>query len=324
MAAVDLSLAQYSEEKGRTFFSELLNKLNAMPGVVSASLAGSVPPTEWPGAVSIFRTLGIPLPQGRDFTSHDRTGAPGVVIVSRKLAEKMWPGDNLIGNQISYPRWQGPGRPPFEVIGVAADVKHLALTSEAPLLLYVPIFQEFAGHALVVVRTVSDPYAGVVEIQRALSATDKRVAASMAQTGPEHSFDSLWQQRLAAEWIGAFSVMALVLAAVGLYTVAAQSAAQRTREIGIRLALGARPAEVIKKVVVGSMGAVLVGAALGLVIAFAGTGMLSALLFGVAPRDPFVILTVTGVLLSAAAAAALLAARGAARVAPLLAMRIDQ
>src|SRR5580700_2999729 len=133
MAAVDLSLSQYSEGKGRAFFSELLNKLNAMPGVVSASLAGSVPPTEWPGAVSIFhpgedpppellqgrefelglrvninhvapdyfRTLGIPLLQGRDFTTRDGTGAPGVVIVSRKLVEKMWPGENPIGKQIA-------------------------------------------------------------------------------------------------------------------------------------------------------------------------------------------------------------------------------
>ncbi len=154
MATVDLSLVQYSEEKGRAFFSELLNKLNALPGVDSASLASSVPPTEWPGAVSIFhpgqepppevlqarefelglrvninhvapnyfRTLGIPLLQGRDFSDRDRTGAPGVVIVSRKLAEKMWPGGNPLGKQISYPQWQGPGRPPFEVIGVAGDV----------------------------------------------------------------------------------------------------------------------------------------------------------------------------------------------------------
>jgi len=179
MAAVDLSLAQYSEEKGRVFFSELLNKLNGMLGVVSASLAGSVPPDEWPGAVSIFhpgqepppqvlqarefelglrvninhvapdyfRTLGIPLLQGGDFTNRDRTGAPGVAIVSRKLAEKMWPGRNPIAQQISYPRWQGPRRPPFEVIGVAADVNHLALTTDAPLLLYVPIFQDSNGRA---------------------------------------------------------------------------------------------------------------------------------------------------------------------------------
>ena len=114
-----------------------------------------------------------------------------------------------------------------------------------------------------VVRTVSDPYAGVVEIQRALSATDKRVAASMAQTGPEHSFDSLWQQRLAAEWIGAFSVMALVLAAVGLYTVAAQSAAQRTREIGIRLALGADRSSVAALVIKQGMLLSLAGISIG-------------------------------------------------------------
>ncbi|HEV2686902.1 MAG TPA: ABC transporter permease, partial [Bryobacteraceae bacterium] len=193
MATVDLNIQQYYEDRGGAFYRELLDRLRAMPGVVFASLASSVPPTEWPGAVSIFhpgqepppdmlqgrefelgqraninhvspdyfRTLRIPLLQGRDFTDRDRAGAQGVAIVSHKLAEKMWPGENPIGKQIAYPRWQGPRRPPFEVIGVAADVKHIALTRDAPLMIYIPIYQEYGGVARVVVRTASDPHAGI-------------------------------------------------------------------------------------------------------------------------------------------------------------------
>ncbi len=160
--------------------------------------------------------------------------------------------------------WQGPRRPPFEVIGVAGDVKHLALTSDAPPLLYVAMAQEFDRHAWVVVRTASDPHTGIAAISRALAATDKQVVASFAQTGPEHSADSLWQQRLAAGWIGAFSVMALLLAAVGLYAAIAQSVAQRTREVGIRIALGADRGSVAGLVMRQGMRLSLAGISIGL------------------------------------------------------------
>ncbi len=113
------------------------------------------------------------------------------------------------------------------------------------------------------VRTASDPHSGILQIRRALAATDKHVAASFLQTGPEHSSDSLWQQRLAAQWIGAFSVMALVLAAVGLYAVVAQSVAQRTREVGIRLALGADRGSVAALVIKQGMMLSLAGMSIG-------------------------------------------------------------
>jgi putative ABC transport system permease protein len=355
IATVDLSLVQYSEEKGRAFFTELLNHLSAMPGVVSASLAGTVPPTDWPGAVSIFhpgqepppellqarefelglrvninhvapnyfRTLGIPLLQGRDFTSRDSTGAPGVVIVSRKLAEKMWPGANPIGKQIAYPPWQGPRRPPFEVIGVAADVKHLALTRDAPLLLYVSIFQEFSEHASILVRTASDPHPGIVAIQRALAATDKHVAAGLVQTGPEHSSDSLWQQRLALGWIGAFSVMALILAAVGLYAVIAQSVAQRTREVGIRLALGADRGSVAALVIKQGMLLALAGISIGLPAAIGFNALVRHYLAGLEGRGLVSLAAISVLIVFVMLAACWVPARRAARVDPMQALRIE-
>ena len=353
MATVDLGLAQYSEQKGLAFFSELLRKLNATPGIVSATLASTVPPTQWPGAVSIFhpgeepskeelqghefelglrvninhvapgyfRTLSIPLLQGRDFNERDGAGSQGVVIVSRRLAEKMWAGGNAIGQRISYPLWEGPRRPPFEVVGVAGDVKHLALTSDAPLLFYVPIFQEFGGRATVVVRTAADPHAGIVEIQRAVAATDNRVIASFGQTGPEHSADSLWQQRLAADWIGAFSVMALLLAGVGLYAVIAQSVAQRTREVGIRMALGADRGSVAALVIKQGMLLSLAGIAIGFPAAIGFNGLVRRNLAGLEGRGLASLGAISVVLILVMLAACWVPARRAAGLDPMEALR---
>jgi putative ABC transport system permease protein len=353
MAAVDLNLERYSEERGLEFYRELLGRLNAMPGVVSASLAFTVPPTEWPGAVSIFhpgqdpppealqgrefelglrvninhispdyfRTLRIPLVEGRDFTDRDRAGAPGVVIVSRQLAEKMWPGENPIGRPIAYPRWEGPRRAPFEVVGVAKDVRHLALTSAAPPLMYLPIAQEYDGRARVVVRTSADAQAGIGMIQRAVAATDKNVAAYSAQTGRQHSADSLWQQRMAASWIGAFSLMALLTSAVGLYAVIAQSVAQRTREVGIRIALGANRRSVAGLVIKQGLLLALAGIAIGIPGAVGFSGVVRRYLAGIDGSDPLSLTAISMLLVLVMLGACWIPARRATRIDPMQALR---
>jgi predicted permease len=353
MAAVDLNLERYSEERGLTFYRELLGRLRAMPGVVSASLAFTVPPTEWPGAVSIFHpgqepapgtlqgrefelglrvninhispnyfhTLRIPILAGRDFTDGDRAGAPGVVIVSNKLAEKMWPGENPIGQRIAYPLWEGPRRPPFEVVGVAQDVRHLALTSAAPLLLYVPIVQEYDGRARVVVRTTPGNQAGIAMIQRAVAATDKSVALFDAQTGAQHSADSLWQQRMAATWIGAFSLMALLAAVVGLYAVIAQSAAQRTREVGIRMALGANSRSVAALVIKQGMMLALAGISVGVPAAIGFNSLVRRYLAGIDGRDTRALAAISLLLALVMLGACWIPARRAMRIDPMEALR---
>jgi predicted permease len=355
MATVDLNLEQYSEQRGRAFYRELLDRLNAMPGVVSASLAFSVPPTEWPGAVSIFhpgqepapevlqahefelglrvninrvspnyfRSLGIALLQGHDFADRDRAGAPSVVIVSHKLAEEMWPGGNPIGKRIAYPLWGGPRRPPFEVIGVAGNVKHLALTRDAPLLMYVPVFQEYDGRTHVVVRTASDTHAGIAMIQRAVAATDKNVAVYAAQTGREHSADSLWQQRMAASWIGAFSFMALLLATVGLYAVIAQSVAQRTREVGIRIALGANRRSVAALVIKQGLLLALAGISIGVPAAIGFNSLVRRYLAGIEGSGPLSLMAISMLLVVVMLAACWVPARRAARIDPMHALRCE-
>lgn len=355
MANVDLSLQQYSEDRGQAFYRDLLQRLRAMPGVVSASVASSVPPTEWPGAVSIFhpgeepppaalqgrefelgtrvninhvspcyfRTLGIPLLQGRDFTNRDRVGSQGVVIVSHKLAEKMWPGENPIGKLVAYPPWQGPHRPPFEAVGVAADVRHIALTRDAPLMLYVPVAQEYGAIARVVVRTASDPRAGIAMIQSAVTATGKNVAAYFPQTGPEHSADSLWQQRMAASWIAAFSAIALLVAAVGLYAVIAQSVAQRTREVGIRFALGANRSAIASLVIKQGMRLALAGIAAGAPAVFGFSRLMRGHLEGITGADPLSLIAIALLLTVVMVLACWIPARRASRIDPIEALRCE-
>ena len=355
MAAVDLSLQRYSEERGQAFYREVLGRLRATPGVVSASIASSIPPTEWPGAVSIFhpgeepapdalqggefelgtrvninhvsadyfRTLGISLLKGRDFTDRDRAGAQNVVIVSRELAEKMWPGENPIGKQVAYPLWQGPRRPPFEVVGVAADVKHIVLTRDAPVMLYVPVSEEYAASARVVVRMANDPRAGIAAIERAVAVTDKNVAAYLPQTGPEHSSDSLWQQRMAANWIAAFSAMALLLAAVGLYAVIAQSVAQRTREVGMRMALGANRRAVAGLVMRQGLRLALGGIAVGIPSALGFHRAMAGRIEGIGAADWLTLISIAALLLLVMAAACCIPARRAARIDPMAALRTE-
>jgi predicted permease len=320
---------------------------------VSASLALTVPPTEWPGAVSIFhpgqepapeelqghefelglrvninhispdyfRTLRVPLLAGRDFTDNDRAGAPGVVIVSHQLSEKMWPGENPVGKRIAYPRWEGPRRPPFEVIGVAQDVRHLALTSAAPLLLYVPITQEYDGRARVVVRTKSSSQTGIAMIQRAVAATDKNLAVYAPQTGVQHSADSLWQQRMAATWIGAFSLMALLAAVVGLYAVVAQSVAQRTREVGIRMALGADSRSIAALVIKQGMLLALAGISVGVPAAIGFNSLVRRYLEGIEGGNTLGLAAISLLLMLVMLGACWIPARRAMRIDPMEALR---
>ena len=354
-AAIDLNIEGYSEEKGTAFYRDLLERLRSMPGIVSASLASSIPPTEWPGAVSIFypnqepprellqarefelgvrvninhvspgyfATLGIPLAAGRDFDDHDRSGRPLVAILSRALAARLWPGENPIGKRIAYPLWQGPRRPAFQVIGVAGDVNHLALTRDAPLLLYVPALQEYGGSFRVVVRTVSDPVAGIAAIQRAVAATDKNVAVYSAQTGRQHSSDSLWQQRMAAGWIGAFSFIALLLAAVGLYAVIAQSVAQRTREVGIRIALGANHRSVVALILKQGMLLALGGIVVGLPAAMVFDALVQRHLAGMNGPLTMTFAAIPALLAVVMLAACWIPAYRASHVDPMEALRSD-
>jgi len=391
LMSVNLTWQGYSAEQGESFYRQMLHRLQSAPGVVSASLAMTVPPEDWSTRVSIFhpgeepsqevlrghelelglrvdvdtiapnyfRTLGIPLLAGRDFTEHDEaallrdqdgnllqakpgggrgasaapgtglapgttsSSPPGVVIISHKLAEHLWPGENPIGKRIGWPTLVGPPRPPVEVVGVAADSKYRSLVGDAPLLMYVPLFQNYDGRPTIIVRTASAP-AGVAAVVRStIASLDKNLPVFAVKTMQQQMAFSLWQQRMAASLISTFGLLALALAAIGLYGVVAHSVAQRTHEIGVRMALGAERTDVLRLVVGKGFALAAVGVGVGLAGALALTRFLSSLLFGVRPKDPMVLIGVSLILAAVSLAASYIPARRAAKVDPMVALRYE-
>jgi putative ABC transport system permease protein len=351
MVQMDMSTLPNYEAKGPAVYRQLLEKLPAVPGIVSASLAATVPPHDLSGRVSIFHpgqeptpdalkghefemglrvdinrvapryfmTVGIGLIQGRDFEERDRN----VVIVSKRLAERMWPGENPVGKRIAWPAPGGPPRAPFEVIAVAADAKYRSLIAEPPLLMYVSALAEYDSRTHIVARTAGDPAAVLGDIELVVHDIDKDVPVFRPETMPAHAADSLWQQRTAAAWIAVFSVMAVLLAAIGLYGVIAQSVAQRTREMGIRVALGAAPSRVARLVVREGMTLAVVGMAIGVPAAMAMNRVVRGLVSGINGAGLATLIGV-GVLLSTVMLVACwIPARRAAGVDPIEALRFE-
>jgi len=355
MASLDLNIQRYPESRGLTVYRRLLERLPAIPGALSASLAGTVPPIEFPGRVSIFypgqeppqevlrhgemeqglrvdinrigpdyfRTLGIRLLRGRDFALRDGPSDRGVAIVNQRLAERLWPAQDPVGKRIAWPSIVGPPRAPLEVVGVAADTRSRSLVSAAPLLIYLPLLQNYDGRARIIVRTASDPRAALAGIARAVESIDKDVAVFGADTMDRYIAESLWQQRTAAGWIGTFSLLALALAAVGLYGVIAQSVAQRSREVAIRIALGAVPRSITGLVLRDAMRLAVAGLALGAAAALALAAVLRSSLTAGSAQDALSFLAAALLLVAVMLAASWIPARRAARVDPVAALRSE-
>lgn len=353
MMSVSPSIQGYSETQGERLYQELLAKVERMPGIQSASLAVTVPPEDWSTRVSIFyegqvppldyfrghefevgirvdmntvapnyfKTMGISMLRGRDFTERDKTGAPLVAIVSQQLAQRLWPGEDVVGKRIEWPSWQGDPRPPLEIIGVSADARYRSLIADAPLLLYVPEFQNYSGTQTLVVHTAADPEQLLGGVRNAVASVDQNLPVVAVKTMSEQMGDSLWQPRMAAGILGSFSIFALILAAVGLYAVVSQWMAQRTREIGIRMALGAKPQDVMRLTLGYGAGLALWGIVAGIFVASVLTRFVSVLLFGTGSSDILTMVVIAVFLLLVASAACFVPARRAMRVDPMVALR---
>jgi len=344
---VPLSRVKYPEQEKRTaFFDEVIRRVRALPGIDSAAVGNNLPLTYDGDSILIsvegvpdppidqhpdviFRvvgpnylsTMGIPLVAGRDFTEHDNSQSSRVTIVTEKTARYYWPGQNPIGKRV---KTGGPDSPWEEVVGVAKDVRQNDFIKEPKMQMYMPYAQvgDFPPNALVV-RTRLNPLSLAPTVRNEIWAIDKDQPVSDIRSMDEIVSEAVARQRFSMLLLGIFAGLALILAAVGIYGVMSYSVVQRTREIGIRMALGAQRTDMLKMTVTQGLKLVLVGLTLGLAAAFVLTRVMATLLFGISATDPLTYVAISLVLLAVAAAASYIPALRATKVDPMVALRYE-
>jgi predicted permease len=325
------------------FYDQVVKKVSAMPGVRSAAVCSALPvrpvrfsPVLVQGQPEIplaarplmaiqmvspayFRTLRVALRQGREFNERDDPGAPLVAVVNETLVRRYWPHDNPIGKHLLLGRMVKP----TEVVGVAADVSNLSLAAAPEAEVYLPFPQRPWASMNLILRTAGDPRNWTGAARAAVAAVDRDQPVTAVNTMEEVLAASTAQQRFSVFLLGVFSVTALVLAAVGLYGAIAYSVAERTQEMGIRIALGADTGDILRMIVGQGLALALAGLVIGAVAALALTRLMSGLLFQVSAADPASF--AAGALLFAvvAALASYLPARRATRVDPTEALRYE-
>jgi predicted permease len=325
------------------FFDALYTRLAALPGVAAvggsgnipmrggamASLAidgrpepaGKLPEVGYqPVSDDLFRAMGVPLKRGRVFGPQDDTDAPRVVLLSESLVRAFWPDGDPIGARIRL--GPNPNDPWMTVVGVVGDVR-MGVADDSRPTAYVSARQDHWGGMTIVMRTTTDPTSLLPAVRREVRAIDPTIPVAEAHSMKQVQSMGLADRRLPMQLMAAFALLALVLAAVGVYGVMAYSVAARTREIGVRVALGAQPRSVFAMVVRQGMGAAAAGLSLGVLGAAALGRVLTTLLYGVKPTDVFTFVGVAGVLLAVVLVACLVPARRAVRVDPLEALRSE-
>jgi predicted permease len=348
---VDLNWSKYATPERRVdrervlgVFEPLWDKVRGIPGVVTAGTAWTFPlnsafssngsymvegvhedgqtlPTaEFRGASpEYFEALGVPVMQGRVFDAHDRDGAERVVVVSRALARRHWGAEDPVGKRISANRGQNWSR----VVGIVGDVRQTGIAQEPPDVVYLP-FAQFPGYtSTLFVRTSGDPRAMADRVRAVVSGLDPQAVVSNVRTLETIRHDALASPRLTAFLLGLFAFVALAISAAGLAGVIAYSVSQRTREIGIRMALGAAPRSVLHMLLGQGLVSVGIGLLVGLVGALGLSRLVSGLLFGVAPTDPMCFAGSAAVLVVVALVASFLPARRATGIDPMLALRSE-
>jgi putative ABC transport system permease protein len=346
-AKIDLPELKYPDQEHRIpFLDEVLRRVMALPGVQSAAIAGNLPLTYDGDSMYIavegipdpptdqrldviyraigpgyFSTMGIPLVSGRDFTEQDTTETGYKVVVSEKLAQHFWPGQDPIGKRLK-PGSTTSDAPWREVIGVVKDVRQNDFLAAPKMQMYMSYRQlkSLAPNALVV-RARVEPMSLAKELRNAVWAVDKDQPVSNIDTMEHIVAGAVARQRFSTMLLGIFATLALMLAAVGIYGVMSYSVAQRTHEIGIRMALGARRRDVLKMTVKQGLKLVVMGVAIGLVAAFVLTRVMTSLLFGVSATDPITFVSIPLVLMGVAMLASYIPALRATKVDPMVALR---
>ena len=270
-----------------------------------------------------LRTLGIPLLKGRDFSDSDTADSPPVTLISESLARRYFPHEDPIGHRLKQSDPNLHGSPFMEIVGVVGDVKYDGLDAKSDMAYYTPYRQNFARNMYLVVRS-SLPAAGLMlTLHQQIRGLDPDVVINPPSTLEQAMSESVAQPRFRTFLLGLFAAIALLLAAIGIYGVIAYSVAQRTHEIGIRMALGAQRADVLRLVAGRGLRLTLAGLGIGVVAALAVTRLLSTLLFGVGPTDPLTFVAMATLLCAVAVVACAEPAHRAMRVDPMVALRYE-
>jgi predicted permease len=340
---VNLAAEHYAQPQVEAFNRDVVDRLNALPIVVSASVAnfapfgGSMARTTFTDGVDAtdprngkltpflavgpgyFSTAGIPLLKGRAIEEHDDANGALVAVVNRAMAESFWPDQDPIGKHVHFlgETWD------MTVVGEVNTVKYSTLGESPQAIVYVPLKQHFSPTVTLYVRTKDDPSKALASVRSTVQSLIPSIPLVRVQTVGQTLLQSLTAPRIAAELLGTFGVLALILAAIGTYGVMSYSVSQRTQEIGIRMSLGAQPSDVLRLILVGGLGMVLVGVAAGLGFSTLLSRSMNSLLFGIGAFDALSFLTTSALLILVAMAACWIPARRAMRVDPLVALRYE-
>jgi macrolide transport system ATP-binding/permease protein len=262
----------------------------------------------------------IPILRGRNFTEDDDgENAPKIAVISETMAKTFWPGEDALGRRFRYYNREGS----FEVIGIARDVKAVTLGETPVPMLYTPFRDIPDGGITIFIHTTGAPGPMLAEAHRIIRNIDTRISIPYEKTVAQHLAFALWPSWMGAVLLGTLGLLALLLASVGVYGVMAYSVTQRTRELGIRLALGAQTGQVLQLVLRQGMLLAGIGMVLGLLAALGSTRLASSFLYGVNPSDPMVFIGVTLLLAAAAFAACYFPARRALNIDPVMALRFE-
>jgi predicted permease len=353
---LNINLLRYTKPQGRDFYRQVLDRVESVPGVEAASVARNLPlgggtsvrsllieGREGPdnesrsdnvgsagsdaNSVNVnvigpkyFQTLGIPLLRGRDFSAQDTEENPGVVVINESFVNRHLPGQEVLGRRISFNGTKGPWK---EIVGVVRDSKYVTLSESPTPFVFLPLQQNHETGMTLIARARGNPASIVAAVRNEVQSIEKNLPISNPMPMSEWIGNSLYPARMGAMLLGIFAALALALASIGLYGVMSFAVSQRTRELGIRMALGARATDVFRLVLRQGFGLILSGIVLGLVVSFAVTRLLASFLYGIKATDAITFAVIPIVLTIVAGIACYVPARRATKVDPLIALRYE-